>query len=374
MSWRRTASRTAWANSPKVARASARALDRQHPVGVLELGQQQRQLAPARSRVDLLLERTDPQRLRLGRAPHSVGHPGAARGRRLEHRPSAARRDGVPAVRRLGGAARSARRLARALAPLTSAGRGASRVPRRPPPPAQRGRRAARDSSITCASRSASSVIWSGSGSAQLARSATQIDRLQGVDRPRGRLGARRRRPARRPATTSGSSAPPGSSRRRSRVIGERAQQGLAEPRSVTAQVGGQDRRRLVERSLLEQRQQPALGQVLGARRAASRPGRRRPVCPPPAWRTWRHRRLVSRAPSRHVSGARYAEKRPECGMSDALITIAEARDASSQHVRAARRPSRWRSTTRSAGCWPQDVRAAADVPPFPCSAMDGYA
>ena len=36
--------------------------------------------------------------------------------------------------------------------------------------------------------------------------------------------------------------------------------------------------------------------------------------------------------------------------------------------------PSRWRSRTRPAACSPSDALAAVDLPPFPASAMDGFA
>ena len=61
------------------------------------------------------------------------------------------------------------------------------------------------------------------------------------------------------------------------------------------------------------------------------------------------------------------------CAMSRPLLTISEARDA----VLATVRPlpaERIPVATALDRVLAEDVRATGDVPPFPCSAMDGYA
>jgi hypothetical protein len=68
-------------------------------------------------------------------------------------------------------------------------------------------------------------------------------------------------------------------------VVGDGAQHCVAHTRAVARQIGGQDRGRLVQRGLLEQGQQPPLGQLLGAGQQQIDWGVGNRPCPPPTGR-----------------------------------------------------------------------------------------
>ena len=101
-----------------------------------------------------------------------------------------------------------------------------------------------------------------GVGTAQLVAQRAPDRRLQRIDGPRDR--GRGPRPAelagpggQRSQRTAGLQSP------QVGVIAERSQHRGAQPGAVPGEVSGQDRLRRLQRGILEQRQQPALGQIL---------------------------------------------------------------------------------------------------------------
>ncbi len=237
MSWWRATSRTARANSPKRParhRTGAIGLDREDAVGVLELGQQQRQRR-VRGGTDLVLEGVHPQlaaRSGLGRGRRpAVGDPILSRGptgssadaagrtRRRRSRscrpraPDRARDGSGTGHRRVGRGGRAAGAIGARRRPRGRSAGTAEIGGRSVPPPEPYSSAAARIRPVTWERRSASSVIRSGSGSRSSERRADHITLWSASTATE--VAAAPAAPASSPTrATSGCSAPPGSKRR----------------------------------------------------------------------------------------------------------------------------------------------------------------
>ena len=151
-------------------------------------------------------------------------------------------------------------------------------------------------------------------------------------------------------------------------VVRQGSHDGVADPRSVAGQVSRQDPRRVVERRLLEQRQQPALGQILGGDKERVDGSVGHGPRPAPPWRSVLHSAVFYHD--------RQSLKRPQGDntyMSEDLISIRAAQESA---LRSVRRLGFERIPIEDAldRVLAEDVSARGDVPPFACSAMDGYA
>ena len=196
-------------------------------------------------------------------------------------------------------------------------------------------------------------------------------DFVQRIDRSRGlRRIARARQPAR--ARRQQLERPTRLEPAQVVVVGERADDRVAQPRSLTREVPGEDRRHVIKRRVLEQRQQPALCEILNPpeqhvdRRVGDRPRAA------PAWRTSLHEARISRLAV--GTKATVGTQTARMGLvAEQLITVANAREIVLRNVEplGIDRIPVGDALDRVLAA---DIVAADDAPPFPCSAMDGYA
>jgi molybdopterin molybdotransferase len=156
-------------------------------------------------------------------------------------------------------------------------------------------------------------------------------------------------------------------------IVGQGADHCITEPRTVPGEIAGEDRRRLVERRLLEQREQPALREVLGAREQLVNRGIGNGPGAAAPWGTLKHSGAFITHPGRPRASHGWRGRSQCLAMAQELLSIDQARErtlAAAQRLSAETIPiSEALDRVLAEG-----ISAAGDVPPFACSAMDGYA